>query len=75
MPGEHIERPIRLAGGETYCSCGRPWPCPIAELADLEAELEPGELEQFVALLVVGLVLADLLSHPEGTRRVTGPPP
>ena len=23
----HTERPVRLADGKTYCSCGKPWPC------------------------------------------------
>jgi hypothetical protein len=28
---DHLERPVKMAGGKTYCSCGRPWPCPFSQ--------------------------------------------
>lgn len=27
MTAAHVERPTRMKDGQTYCSCGSPWPC------------------------------------------------
>ena len=42
----HVERPTRMLGGKTYCSCGSPWPCQRSDAAEISrlrnrvAELE-----------------------------------
>ena len=35
---------------------------------DDDDELEPGEAERMAGFLTFGLMLADLIVHPEGTR-------
>ena len=37
-----------------------------------DTELEPGEAERMGGLLILSLMLADMITHPEGARRLSG---
>jgi hypothetical protein len=35
-----------------------------------DEDLEPGEFERMLAMLLMGYILADMISHPEGASRI-----
>ena len=71
----HVERPVRLADGKTYCACGRPWPCPHAAPADILAGIRDRNIDAWaeggtsdIPLLLTAVELA-LKRHKPITRR------
>jgi hypothetical protein len=58
---EHVERPMRLAGGKTYCACGRPWPCLLEGHAQEDAmDAESETLAAAAVMEILGVFDADL---------------
>jgi hypothetical protein len=73
--GKHVQRPVVMKDDQTYCSCGRPWPCPMAAPIGPDSEraeliianaLKPGAYPQDTPIVcAAALRAAGLLPGPD----------